>query len=223
MFKNWFGKKKNKEEPASTDKYTINKGENIPAQKKSNSLYKVVRDISDNLSQKLESSTIPLWIGQLYMHYWNKNTLEDLNNPEWQNQGMFFWRIEEPFPNKSLPPSFELMDKRIFRITHEVRIFQGTAMPWFGMPGGGLKMGFGDQNTPIPIKEMQNKDIIEYIELVELSEENTDILYDRERYTLIAGGNITYEDNTFYLDGAPVSLSTAYSAGVIHVGKVVNY
>lgn len=62
---------------------------------------------------------------------------------------------------------------------------------------------------------------IEYIEIVELSEYNLDILNDRDNYTLLANSNIKLEKNIFYLDEKPITLSHAYSIGVINVAKIV--
>lgn len=221
MFKNWFRKKLDKKESNTSDKQVLEKGEKILATGNNNLFYKVTRNISDKVSSELEASTIPLWIGQIYMHYWDDTTTEDYNNPEWQNQGLYFWLAEEEFQNKSLPPVFEKMDKQFFRITNGIQVFKGTAIPWFGMPGGGLKMGFGDSNNPTPIKTVKAQGNIEYIEMVELSEYNLDILNDRDNYTLLANSNIKLENNVFYLDQKPITLSQAYSIGVINVAKIV--
>lgn len=221
MFKNWFRNKQKQKESNTSDKQVLEKGDKILATGDSNYFYKITRNISDKVSSELEASTIPLWIGQLYMHYWDGTTPEDYNNPEWQNQGLYFWLAEEDFANKSLPPVFEKMNKRFFRIINGIPVFKGTAIPWFGMPGGGTKMGFGDANNPTSIKTIKEQGYIEYIEIVELSEYNLDILNDRNNYTLLANSNIRLENNIFYLDEKPITLSHAYSIGVINVAKIV--
>jgi fructoselysine-6-P-deglycase FrlB-like protein len=43
---------------------------------------------------------------ELYMHYWDSATEKNLQNPSWQNQGVFFWNNNEPFERKSLPEFF---------------------------------------------------------------------------------------------------------------------
>lgn len=221
MFENWFRNKRKQKESNVSDKQVLEKGDKILATGDSNYFYKITRNISDKVSSELEASTIPLWIGQLYMHYWDGKTPEDYNNPEWQNQGFYFWLAEEKFPNKSLPPVFEKMNKRFFRIINGIPVFKGTAIPWFGMPGGGTKMGFGDANNPTSIKTIKEQGYIEYVEFVELSEYNLDILNDRNNYTLLANSNIKLENNVFYLDEKPITLSHAYSIGVINVAKIV--
>lgn len=221
MFKNLFRKKQDKEKSDTLpDKQVVGTGEKILATGNSNCFYKIIRDISDETSFKLDSSTIPLWVGQLYMHYWDNVTPEDYNNPEWQNQGLYFWLAEEDFPNKSLPPVFEKKEKKFFRIINEIQVFRGIAIPWFGMPGGGLKMGFGDPNTPTPISTVKEQGYIEYLEVVELSDINSEILNDRKNYILLANSNIKAENNIFYLDGNPITLSQAYSIGVIDIAKI---
>lgn len=86
--------------------------------------------------------------------------------------------------NKSLPPVFEKRNKRFFRITNNIQIFKGTAIPWFGMPGGGTKMGFGDADNPTSIKTIKEQGNIEYIEIVELSEYNLECDCDYSVNTL---------------------------------------
>lgn len=220
MFKNWF-RKKQKEESISSTEQILEKGERILGREDSNSFYKIIRDVSDDVSSKLEASTISLWIGELFMHYWNDATIEDRNNPEWQNQGLYFWLANEDFPNKSLPPVFEKMNKKFFRITNTVQTFKGTVIPWFGMPGGGLKMGFGNSNNPTPIKDIEELGYIEYVEIIELSAQNLEILNNRENYTLLANTHIKFENNEFYLDGKPITLTQAYSIGVINIAKII--
>jgi len=218
MFKNWFRKKKEDDRsPEQSESFSIER-ENVAHSQSDNM---ETRELSRALSEKLEKSIIPLWVGQLYMHYYNEATVVNYSNPEWQNQGLYFWTLEEPFPNKSLPFTFEKMEKKIFRISKESPTFQGTAMPWFGMPGGGLKMGFGDSGAPTPIKEMYQKGYIEYIEIVDLSDENADILSDSENYTLIGNDNITFQNHFFYLDGKSISLTEAYRKGTVSIGKII--
>lgn len=223
MFKKWHIKRKYTEgNQAISDDQTLEPDEKVIATSDGNCFYKIIREISNKTSSELESSTIPLWTGQLYMHYWDDSVPEDYNNPEWQNQGLYFWLAEEDFPNKSLPPAFEKKSKRFFRITNEVKIFSGRVIPWFGMPGGGLKMGFGDSVNPTPISIINQQGNIDYIEIVELSDDNLEILKDRYNYTLIAASNIEFKNNIFYLDGNVISLSLAYSIGVINIAKITH-
>jgi len=75
---------------------------------------KVMRPLTNEQKEKMITSTILLRTGQLYMHYWTDNLVcTDRNDQEWQNKVVFFWKAEEPFPKKSLPPVFET-----FKIKH---------------------------------------------------------------------------------------------------------
>ena len=77
--------------------------------------YKIVRHLTDDQREAIEKSNIFLRTGQLFMHYWSDNLIcIDRNDQEWQNTVMFFWKYDEPFPNKSLPPSFENLKEKNF-------------------------------------------------------------------------------------------------------------
>lgn len=220
MFKNWFKKKQEKKE-VSTERQTLEKGDKILTTEDANVFYKITRDITEKISNGLESSTIPLWIGDLFMHYWNNPVIDDYNNPEWQNQCLYFWFAEEEFPRKSLPRIFDKMDKLYFRIVdNTLECFNGTVIPWFGMPGGGTKFGFGDPQNPTPIKVIKEQEQIEYLEIIELSEENIHILNDRDNYMLLANKNITFDNNIFYLAEKPITLTQAYQIGVVSIAKI---
>lgn len=220
MFKNWF-KKKRKEATKPSTEEILEKGEQILATEDGKSYYKVIRNISDDVTSKLEASTLLLRFSDVFMHYWDGATPEDHNNPEWQNQGLFFWLADEEFPRKSLPPVFEKMEKKFFLIQKQVSIFRVTVIPWFGMPGGGTKMAFGNTDQPTPIKDIKEQGYIQYIEIVELANNNTDILSDRENYIILVNTNIKFENNSFCLNGTPISLTQAYMIGLINIAKFI--
>lgn len=108
-----------------------------------NSAYKIIRPLSNEQKESVEKLTILLRASQLYMHYWTDNLVcKDPNDQAWQNKVMFFWKAEEPFPKKSLPPEFETFKIKYFLFkehTSNVLLRIGQAMPWFGMPGLGEK------------------------------------------------------------------------------------
>ncbi len=62
---------------------------------------------SPELRKKIEESTLQIMTHDLYMHYHTDDIVEDASNPEWQNQALFFWKNNEAFEKKSLPPNFE--------------------------------------------------------------------------------------------------------------------
>jgi len=188
--------------------------------------FKVVRPLTDEQKDKIDKSTILLRTGQLYMHYWTDNLVcTDRNDPEWQNKVMFFWKAEEPFPKKSLPPEFETFKTKHFLFggdTSNISLQVGQAMPWFGMPGLGEKHVCEMNGQKVTIPELNELGLVEYIEQVELTAENLDILTNREDYFFLIDDRITpFQNGNFYLKGKSISIDLAYSIGGIHIVKKV--
>lgn len=188
--------------------------------------FKVVRPLTDEQKDKIDKSTILLRTGQLYMHYWTENLIcTDRNDPEWQNKVMFFWKAEEPFPKKSLPPEFETFKTKHFLFggdTSNISLQVGQAMPWFGMPGLGEKHVCEKDGQKITIPELNELGLVEYIEQVELTADNFDILTNREDYFFLIDDRITpFQNGNFYLEGKPIPIDLAYSIGGIHIVKKV--
>ncbi|WP_119793468.1 hypothetical protein [Flavobacterium anhuiense] len=152
---------------------------------------------------------------ELFMHYSDANTAPDPQDPSWQNQGLYFWKEKEAFENKSLPEFFETMDQKLFIINEVpdyISLVSGKAMPWFGMPGGGEKFFFRyDETTPVILEEAHKLNIINYVEIVELNQDNLSVLNDRDNYCfLIDPYEVKYEDQLFYLNGEKISLAELY-------------
>lgn len=186
--------------------------------------YKILRNLTDEQKERIENSTILLRTGQLYMHYWTDNLIcTDRNDQEWQNKVMFFWKAEEPFPKKSLPPNFETFKVKYFLFqgdTSKISTKIGQAMPWFGMPGLGEKHVCEINDEKVTIPEMYKLGYIEYIEQVELTNENFEILTDKENYLFLIDERLTpFHNGNFYLDGKPIPINVAYSVGGIHIIK----
>ena len=160
------------------------------------------------------------------MHYWTDNLVcTDRNDPEWQNKVMFFWKAEEPFPKKSLPPEFETFKTRHFLFggdTSNISLQVGQAMPWFGMPGLGEKHVCEIDGQKVTIPELNELGLVEYIEQVELTTDNLDILTNRDNYFFLIDDRITpFQNGNFYLKGKSISIDLAYSIGGIHIVKKV--
>ncbi|MDB5271321.1 MAG: hypothetical protein JWP58_4361, partial [Hymenobacter sp.] len=101
-------------DPAKTTTVQLQKGETFISAG-DDYLFKIVRPLTEEQSAAIDKSTILLRTGPLYMHYWTDNLIcPDRNDPEWQNKVMFFWKAEEPFSKKSLPPEFEKFKSRYF-------------------------------------------------------------------------------------------------------------
>jgi hypothetical protein len=226
LFDKIFGKKTNSDtSQQATETVLLKKGDTFIS-KSDNIGFKVVRPLTDEQKDKIDKSTILLRTGQLYMHYWTDNLVcTDRNDPEWQNKVMFFWKAEETFPKKSLPPEFENFKTRHFLFggnTSNISLQVGQAMPWFGMPGLGEKHVCEMNEQKVTIPELSELGLVEYIEQVELTADNLDILTNREDYFFLINDKITpFQNGNFYLKGKPISIDLAYSVGGIHIAKKV--
>lgn len=226
LFDKIFGKKTNTDNSQqATETVLLQKGDTFISTG-DNIGFKIIRPLTDEQKEKIDKSTILLRTGQLYMHYWTDNLVcTDRNDPEWQNKVMFFWKAEEPFPKKSLPPEFETFKTRHFLFggdTSKISLQVGQAMPWFGMPGLGEKHGCEINGQKVTLPELNELGLVEYIEQVELTADNLDILTNREDYFFLIDNKITpFQNGNFYLKGKPISIDLAYSIGGIHIVKKV--
>ncbi|MDR0233153.1 MAG: hypothetical protein LBI82_13725 [Dysgonamonadaceae bacterium] len=188
--------------------------------------FKIIRPLTEQQRELIDKSTIQLRTGQLFMHYWTDNLVcTDRNDPEWQNKVMFFWRAEEPFPKKSLPSHFETFKVKHFLLsgdTSKVSFQVGQAMPWFEMPGLGEKHACEINGEKVTIPELNKLGLVEYIEFVELTDTNSDILTNRNEHFFLIDDRITpFYNGNFYLQGKPISIDMAYSIGGIHIIRQV--
>ncbi len=186
--------------------------------------YKIIRQLTEEQRKQIEKSTILLRTGQLYMHYWTDNLVcVDRNDQEWRNKVMFFWKAEEPFLKKSLPREFETFKTKHFLFqgdTSIISLLVGQAAPWFGMPGLGEKHSCEINGEKVTIPELNKLDLVEYIEHVELTNENLDILTNKEDYFFLIDDRITpFQNGNFYLKENMIPIDMAYSIGGIHIIK----
>lgn len=188
--------------------------------------FKVVKTFSQEQKEELNTSTIPILMTQLYMHYWSEGLVcEDPDDQGWKNQAVFFWNAEEPFPKKSLPPDFETFGVRYFVfVKYDVLIKGGQVMPWFGMPGLGVKLFCELDNQQITISELSKMGMIEYVESVELTSDNLAILTDGEQYFYLADEKVAQvRDDTFLLHGKYLPIDVAYSIGGLNIVRKVEF
>ncbi|ANO48525.1 hypothetical protein B0A78_09140 [Flavobacterium columnare NBRC 100251 = ATCC 23463] len=188
--------------------------------------HKIIRSLTNEQRERIHKSTILLQAGQLYMHYWTDHLVcKNPNDPEWQNKVMFFWKAEEPFPKKSLPPIFETFKTKHFLFvgdTSKISLQIGQAIPWFGMPGLGQKHSCEMNGQKITIPELNKIGLVEYIEPVELKDDNLDILSDKDNYFFLIDERITpFQNGNFLLNGIPIPIDVAYSIGGIHIIKKI--
>ncbi len=188
--------------------------------------YKIVRELTEKQKELIEHSTLLLMNSTLYMHYWTAHLeCTDPNDPEWQNKVLFFWKAEEPFPQKSLPPQFNTFQVKQFIFTGDVsrlNVTSGKAIPWFGMPGGGHKHHCFLNDKQVTIPELSKLGFVKYLEFIELTEDNSNVLTDKENYYFFVDPFLTpFHDGNFHLNGTPVSIEVAYSIGGIQLVKEV--
>lgn len=226
IFDKLFGKKDSKnqsQEATESQPVQLKKGD-VFISTGDNLGYKVLRKLTDEQRDRIDKSTILLRANQLYMHYWTDNLVcENPNDQEWQNKVMFFWKTEEPFPKKSLPPIFETFKVKNFVFVGDnsnISLQVGQAMPWFGMPGLGEKHVCEINSQKITIPELYKLGVVEYVEPVELTTDNFDILTNREEYFFLIDARITpFQNGNFYLKGKQIPIDVAYSIGGIHIVK----
>jgi hypothetical protein len=222
FFDKLFGKKQN-----DCNFKNSTKSESIKLDNSDNFSHKVNRQLTDEQKEKIDKSTLQLMPTQLYMHYWIDNLVcEDPNDQEWQNKVMFFWKAEEPFPRKSLPPNFETFKVKNFVFNGDssnIYLQVGQAMPWFGMPGLGEKHVCEINGQKVTIPELNKLAIVQYVELVELTSNNLDILTNREKYFFLIDESITsFQDGNFYVKGKRIPIDIAYSIGGINIAKKID-
>jgi hypothetical protein len=226
LFDKLFGKKQtvdNSKDFTESDTVVLQKGDTFISIG-DNYGYKIIRQLTEEQRKQIEKSTILLNTGQLYMHYWTDNLVcTDRNDQEWRNKVMYFWKAEEPFPKKSLPQEFETFKTKNFLFegdTSKISLLVGQAAPWFGMPGLGEKFSCEINGEKVTIPELNKLDLVEYIEHVELTNENFDILTNKDEYFFLVDERITpFQNGNFYLKENIIPIDMAYSIGGIHIIK----
>lgn len=181
------------------------------------------KSITSKIDWHINESLLTFNNGDAYMHYYDKETVKNDQDPAWQNQGIYFWNSDELFEKKSLPDEFLKFEIRTFlinEIPEYITVAAGKAMPWFGKPGGGDKYFFQYENNPISIEEAEKLKILIYFEYVEITEHNISILNDRDNYIFQLSRLVNYKDKEFYYENLKISLSALYHKGLLKVLKI---
>lgn len=222
MFKGFFSKKKKTEpEPAVQfveESKPIEDTESAAAKPSENNFE------PNRIDWLINDSILTFLPRELYMHYWDSTAEKDLQDPSWQNQGIFFWTDKEAFENKSLPEFFDNLERKLFifnTVPDYISLVSAKAMPWFGMPGGGDKFCLRYDDKPITIEEALKLNIIQYIEIIELNYENLSVLNDRDHYSFLIDPNeVQFQNQLFYLNGEEISLAALYQKKKLIVIKL---
>jgi hypothetical protein len=70
-------------------------------------------------------------------------------------EGNTVYAARTRYPHRSLPPDFIDRDYRVYRLRDPLRAVVGTAIPWFGQPGGGIAYVL-----PRPIRELIREGVL---------------------------------------------------------------
>ena len=180
-------------------------------------------NLSEHLKQNIEQSCLAIVSYPMFMHYWSGKTKANSKDPSWQNEAIYFWSTQESFEKKALPPQFKNFEKKYFlvkQVLASVQLHRGQAIPWFGMPGGGDKYLFVENNTERSIPDLIRKEMLEYVEIIHLTDDNDYVLQDRENYFFHLNQQmVQYQNQHFVLDGKKVSIVDAYISGGLQVIK----
>ncbi|MDR2221395.1 MAG: TNT domain-containing protein [Flavobacteriaceae bacterium] len=217
IFKRLFGSKKEekKEQPQKGDKFVATN---------ETKMHKVIIDLTEEQKKGLRQSTLPLRAGQLFMHYWEDNLAKAAYEDEdWKHRVVYFWKAEEPFEKKSLPLPFMDLDPKYFLFKGDISNLEmevGEAIPWFGMPGGGMKYSCNLNEELVSIPQLFECGNIDYVERVELTNDNLDVLIEGNTHNLLIDERmIGYSKGEFYLDNVVVPIDVVYSIGGLHIIK----
>lgn len=182
------------------------------------------KSFSAELKLKIEQSKLQLMTHELFMHYWSENLKEEIENPEWQNQALFFWKFKEPFEKKSLTPNFQELQKKIFIInglTENINVSAGQVMPWFGMPGGGTKYFFQDSDKLIQIDYLVKMNAISYVDIIQLSDSNSDLLTKTDEYFFLMDTTmISFDKGKFYFEQKEIQFADAVEIGGLEIIRI---
>lgn len=86
------------------------------------------------------------------------------------------------------------------------------------MPGLGEKHVCEINDKKMTVPELSKLGFVKYIDQVELTDENFEILTDKENYLFLIDERLTpFRNGNFYLDEQPIPINFAYSIGGIHI------
>lgn len=184
-------------------------------------------NLSPELKALVEKSPLKIMTHRLFMHYLSDNLVEEPGNPAWENQAVFFWDYDESFEKKSLPPEFKKYPEQFFISIREfpagMSIKAGEMIPWFGMPGGGIKYFVEFQEAKVPIKELLDKEIFQKVEIITLTEKNSTVLQNvHEYFFLMDKKKIQFNSGKFFYNNAEIQFSDAYERGFFTIIRLLN-
>lgn len=189
-------------------------------------LHRILIDLTEEQKKALKQSTLPLRTGQLFMHYWEENLpKENYDDIDWAHRVVHFWESNEVFEKKSLPLPFLDLEEKHFLFKGDltnIELEVGQAQPWFGFPGGATKYSANLNDQPISIPLLSEYGNIDYIERVDLTHTNLDVLTEGNNHILVLDEKIAqYNKGEFYLNNAIIPIEMAYSIGGLQLVRRV--
>jgi len=184
-------------------------------------VWKPIKSTKIELPELLNKATLPVLPQPLFMHYLNPNLVENKDDPEWQNQIIYFWKATEKFEKKSLPANFKTFGQHYFvinKMPKELSVSTVTAIPWFGMEGGGKKFFFLKDGQDVSLKYLTEIGVLQYVKLINLTANNSTVLTDRNNYCFVMDENlVTFKNNNFIYKNKAVSIAKAYEVGGLKI------
>jgi len=182
-------------------------------------VFTIINSVTKEQRQWLDVST--LWFERdkdIFMHYYRDGLAENRDDPEWENQAIFFWYAHEQFSKKSLPPHFESFKKHYFSfketVLENVHLLKGQVAPWFGQPGGGSKLYCEKNGQMLTIAELRQMNLIEFFEIVEPQNITPQMIQDREHFYFLATDSLDFIEGFPAINGNIVPISLAYQVGL---------
>jgi hypothetical protein len=180
--------------------------------------------LSPQLKVMVETSPLLMMPQRLFMHYLSDNLKKEPGNPDWENQAVFFWDYDEPFEKKSLPAEFKTYREHYFvyskALPEGMSFLWGKVIPWFGMPGGGKKYHVEFNGAHVPVKELIQRGSFEEVEIVTLTQENSDILQKRGEYFFFIDEKKLQFDKSngkFFVKGKEIRFSDAFEMDLLKI------
>ncbi len=183
--------------------------------------------VPTKLAEAVNNNSLDVCVGNLYSHFCQTEWLDDEpENPEWYNQAVYFWKKEEAFERKSLPPTWNEYNEKYFiinNIKENVNLVSGIVAPWFGMPGGGEKFCFKlEEGQNLTIKYAFENKIIMYVNPIEVTENNLECLSDRNNYLILVDRRILQVNkDKLMMNNKEITPIEGYLAGGLYIMEIV--
>lgn len=178
------------------------------------------------IAEAINNNELDICVGNLYSHFWEQEwKADEPENPEWYNQAIYFWKKEEPFEKKSLPPTWRNYNENFFIIEtlkDSMNLWSELVVPWFGMSGEGERFCFKHKDCQITLREAYENKMIIYVNPVDITEDTLGNLKDKENYLILVDRRIVeFNNGVFTLENKTISPFEAYISKGMYLMQVV--